>query len=56
MYVTAREEQGLQGVAVEANSRLKQTLTNERENKLRMQAEIELLQVIQIKSRLWVGN
>ena len=45
-YVVAQEEQNLQGVAVEATTRLKQTVINERETKLRLQAELELLQVI----------
>ena len=45
-YFVAQEEQNLQGVAVEATTRLKQTVLNERETKLRLQAELELLQVI----------
>ena len=47
-YFVAQEEQNLQGVAVEATTRLKQTVINERETKLRLQAELELLQVIVI--------
>ena len=45
---TAREGQEVQDVAMQATTRLKQALTNEREVKLKMQAQLELSQVCNI--------
>ena len=54
LLCAATEERDLQSVAVEATTRLKQALTNEREAKLRAQAELELVQVsTRASCRLW---
>lgn len=44
-FLTASEEKELQTVAVDATSRLKQILAQEREEKMRLQAELEVMQV-----------
>lgn len=43
--VAVTEEKEVQGIAIEATSRLKQALTNERETKIRMEDNIKQLKV-----------
>ena len=45
MLFSAREEEGLQDVAIQATSRLKHTITNERETAIRIRTENDLLKV-----------
>ena len=42
----AKDDQGLNEAAIDATNKLKFSLTNEREIRLKLQAENELLQVI----------
>ena len=45
LFITVKDGDDIKDTAIEATSRLKQTLTNEREVKLRLQDEVDNLKV-----------
>ena len=45
IYVTAKEDSDMKEIAIDATTRLKQAVTNEREVKLRLKEENEQLKV-----------
>ena len=55
ILLTAKNDEGIQDIAVQATTRLKQVLTNEREVKMRLQDEVENLKVILFLSRGFRG-
>ena len=55
ILLTAKNDEGIQDIAVQATTRLKQVLTNEREVKMRLQDEVENLKVISFLSRGFRG-